>query len=219
MNRAAFFDVDNTLVTLTSMFSFLRYDVLASGRPLSDYQRAMDDLRAFKAAGASREEANRRFYRQFARRSVDEVMTRGAEWFRAECAFDPEVLAALGEHSRAGDLVVLVSGSFPPCLRPIADHVRADGVLCSHPETVAGRYVGTLFSPMIGERKAVAIQAEAAARNIDLSASYAYGDHGSDLPMLRLVGHPVVVGDDPEMTELAIRHGWSRMAQGVDRAS
>ena len=34
---------------------------------------------------------------------------------------------------------------------------------------------------------------------IDLAASYAYSDSESDLPMLRAVGHPVVVNPDAEL--------------------
>ena len=43
---------------------------------------------------------------------------------------------------------------------------------------------------------------------IDLAASFAYSDSESDLPMLRAVGHPVVVNPDPELARIAAEEGW-----------
>ena len=43
---------------------------------------------------------------------------------------------------------------------------------------------------------------------IDLAASYAYSDSESDLPMLRLVGHPVAVNPDGELGRVAAAEGW-----------
>ncbi len=43
---------------------------------------------------------------------------------------------------------------------------------------------------------------------IDLDASYAYSDSESDLPMLRAVGHPVVVNPDAELRRIAREEGW-----------
>ena len=45
----------------------------------------------------------------------------------------------------------------------------------------------------------MAMRELAAAEGIDLAASYAYSDSESDLPMLRTVGHPVVVNPDAEL--------------------
>ncbi|MBX6766741.1 MAG: HAD-IB family hydrolase [Actinomadura rubrobrunea] len=201
LRRAAFFDVDETLINVTSIFSFLRYDMAVRGRPAADFRRAMDELAELRAAGASRVETNRAFYRNFAGRDVREVARRGREWFnrcRAEGGlFNEEVLATLRWHSAEGHLIVLVSGSFPACLEPIADFVSADLVLCSRPEIRDGRYTGELAEPMIGERKRQAVIRAAGERGIALDRSYAYGDNISDLPLLESVGHPVVVGGDP----------------------
>jgi phosphoserine phosphatase len=43
------------------------------------------------------------------------------------------------------------------------------------------------------------------------AGSYAYGDHISDLPLLSLVGHPVVVGAEGALGGYARRHGWDRL--------
>jgi hypothetical protein len=38
--------------------------------------------------------------------------------------------------------------------------------------------------------------------------SYAYSDSESDLPMLRIVGHPVAVNPDQELARVARKEGW-----------
>src|SRR5262249_38770006 len=58
------------------------------------------------------------------------------------------------------------------------------------------------------DAKAEAMTALAAEHGFDLQASYAYSDSASDLPMLSIVGHPVVVNPDAELTRMAREHGW-----------
>jgi HAD superfamily phosphoserine phosphatase-like hydrolase len=121
------------------------------------------------------------------------------------------VLRAFRRHAVRRDLTILVSGSFGACLDPIARYLRADGLICSRPSVRDGCYTGTIDTPMVGSAKAAAVLAEAAARRIDLAASSAYGDDASDLPVLALVGNPVVVGDDPVLAVHALQNGWRRL--------
>lgn len=212
---AALFDVDETLVVLRSMLRFLAYQRAAAGRPAAEYELVERRMRSMVAAGVPREEVNRAYYRLFAGHRVSDLMALGEQWFAAEQArgevFHPAAYQALRGHARDGHLTVLVSGSLPACLVPIARAAGADLTLCTEQEVRAGRYTGELVTPMIGEHKATAVRALAAERGLDLAGSYAYGDHPSDLPMLELVGCPVVVGGDPEMVGTAARRGWARL--------
>jgi HAD superfamily hydrolase (TIGR01490 family) len=212
---AAFFDVDDTLIAVKSIFRFLAYDLAQRNRPPQEYADAMQQIGSLHAAGVSREDVNRAYFTLWTGLSERETAEHGRRWFESERdggeLFHPEVLAAFRRHAQAGHRTVLVSGSFPACLDPIAAFLNADAVLCSRPEVRDGRYTGRLDVPMIGAAKAAAIRAYGQIHGIDLSASYAYGDHSSDLRVLTLVGEPVVVGDDPILTENAIRLGWSRL--------
>jgi phosphoserine phosphatase len=73
-----------------------------------------------------------------------------------------------------------------------------DGVFTGEP---AGLFI-------YGAGKARAIEQLAAKEGIDLRQSYAYSDSASDLPMLRLVGHPVAVNPDAELLSVAREQGW-----------
>jgi HAD superfamily hydrolase (TIGR01490 family) len=216
MCTAAFFDVDETLVSVKTIFRFLAYHLAARGRPPEDYHRARQRLRAMSEQGTSRAETLAAYFELFAGEDAAVVAGDGTRWFAAELArgglFNEPVLDRLRRHAAADELTVLVSGSFPACLDPIAEFVGPDLVLCSRPQIVDGRYTGAIAVPMIGAAKADAVRHIAAVRGISLGASFAYGDHASDLPLLELVGNPVVVGDDATLAARADQHGWSRLA-------
>jgi HAD superfamily hydrolase (TIGR01490 family) len=211
--RAAFFDVDETLTTVVSMISFLRFELAARGLPASAFDEAMARL-AQARSGGRREEAALLYYRNYAGRPAAELAERGREWFAGELAtgtlFHERTLAAFREHRRRGDLTVLVSGSFPPCLDPIAEFLDADLLICTRPTVVDGGYTGEIPHPMIGDHKAVALAELARTHRLDLTQAWAYGDHSSDLPLLEAVGNPVVVAnaDQPLVTH-ARSNGWT----------
>jgi HAD superfamily hydrolase (TIGR01490 family) len=212
--KAAFFDVDDTLVGIKTLFRFWEFHVGAAGPERAEYERTRKLMRALP----SRADALALYCTLLAGHEVESVAAAGRRWFAEERArgpvFHDAVENRLRAHAAAGDTVVLVSGSFPACLEPIADHVGADVLLCSRPEVLDGCYTGALATPMVGDAKVTAVRAEAAARGLDLAASAAYGDHASDLALLRLTGSPVVVGEDPVLTAAAARHGWPRLPIG-----
>jgi phosphoserine phosphatase len=77
---------------------------------------------------------------------------------------------------------------------------------------IDGVYTGREGGPFnYREGKAQAIRELAEREGIDLGASYAYSDSESDLPMLRLVGHPVAVNPDAELARTAREEGWEIM--------
>jgi len=207
MRTGAFFDVDDTLIAVPSVFRFLAHRL--RDRPGSEYAAAYERVRAARVGG--RGAALVEYYRNFAGADVAEVAEQGRRWFAEELAAGPfhePVLERFRAHRAAGELTVLVSGSFPACLDPIAEHVGADLLVCTLPEVRDGRYTGAVATPMIGAAKAAAVLGIADRLDVDLAGSSAYGDHSSDLPVLDLVGHPVVVGDDPDLVGHATRQGW-----------
>ncbi|HEX3781638.1 MAG TPA: HAD-IB family hydrolase [Pseudonocardiaceae bacterium] len=216
-SRAAFFDLDGTLTTVTSIFRFLAFDLAHRGRPESDYADAMAALAASKARGATREATNRAFYRNFAGRPIAELLAVGERWFHTEQAagslWRPEALAALREHQAAGELTVLVSGSFTPCVLPIVRFLGLDLARCTELVVRTGVCTGEVAVPMVGEHKARAVRELARANGLRLADCTGYGDDASDLPVLRLLGKAVVVGDDPLLLANGGRPGWRRLEE------
>ncbi|MDT0269239.1 HAD-IB family hydrolase [Streptomyces sp. DSM 44915] len=216
-----FSDVDETLITVKSMFDFLHYQLVrrqgAAGE--REYDRIMAEITRRATGGVPRAEINRFYYQQYAGESVSTIERLAADWFAERAAapgdfwIDP-TRRALRAHRAAGATLVLVSGSFPPVLAPLAREVAADTVLCTRPTTERGRYTGEVVTPVIGEGKRAAVAAELAARpDVDPADCWGYGDHVSDLPMLELVGRPVVVGSDNELRARLERRSASRAAR------
>ena len=63
---AAFFDVDETVIRVKSMFDFLRYWMACAGDDGSGYHAVVAEVQALAARDVSRAEINRRYYRQLA---------------------------------------------------------------------------------------------------------------------------------------------------------
>ncbi|WP_059012655.1 HAD family hydrolase [Streptomyces specialis] len=211
--RAAFFDVDETLLNVKSMFHFLRYWMARHGDDGSGHDAVMAEVRAQAAGGVPRTEINRRYYRRFAGVEHRELADAGREWYEEYRASRTAVVvsawAAASRHRNAGDTVVLVSGSFRGLLEPMADDLGADVILCSEPIVGPdGRLTGEIQRPMIGENKAAAVRATMARLGLGPDDCTCYGDHSSDLDMLMAVGNPVVVGADPVLIGQAQTLDW-----------
>jgi HAD superfamily hydrolase (TIGR01490 family) len=206
--RVAFFDVDETLITVKGMLSFLEFHLDAPDR----YRQIADRLHRLAADGVPRGESNRLYYEVFAGQRETEVAASGRRWFQREMVggalFHGELVRVLRRLQAAGTTIVLVSGSFSACLDPIAEHLGADQVLGTVPEVRAGRYTGRVVRTVIGEGKATAARALLAEFGVDGRLCVAYGDHSSDLPMLLAVGHAGVVGQDPVLLAHAAERGW-----------
>jgi HAD superfamily hydrolase (TIGR01490 family) len=122
----------------------------------------------------------------------------------------PQVLALAYEHQDAGRRVYIATAASQELASILAQVLSLDGGIGSQFSAVEdGMYTGEPTGLFIyGAGKAQAIEQLAAREGIDLSASYAYSDSESDLPMLRLVGHPVVVNPDAELYRIAREEGW-----------
>ncbi|WP_405577980.1 HAD family hydrolase [Streptomyces sp. NBC_01190] len=214
--RAAFFDVDETLIGIKSMFDFLEFYLERRGEPPATYRRLAAELHAMAAAGRPRREVNRQYYRFYAGHSASGLARLGREWFGRRLAagglFTAEPAARLAAHVRGGDFVMLLSGSFSACLDPIADHLGAHAALGTRPLIRGGDLTGEVLTPMIGPVKGRAARAAMAVGGLDPAVCAAYGDHSSDLDLLRSVARPVVVGDDPVLAEYVNRDGWERIS-------
>ncbi|HVL99924.1 MAG TPA: HAD family hydrolase [Egibacteraceae bacterium] len=212
--QAAFFDLDKTVVARSSTLAFGRE--LYRERmitPAVVIKGAYAQL-AYSLLGANDERMER------ARIALLEL-TKGWEAERLQRlvretlqeVIDPliyeEALELFEEHRRAGRDLYLVSSSGIEVVRPLAEYLGVPHVLATTAGIDAeGRYDGTLEFYCFGEHKATALREEAAARGIDLAASYAYSDSVTDVPMLSAVGHPVAVNADRELRAVAAERGW-----------
>jgi HAD superfamily hydrolase (TIGR01490 family) len=119
-----------------------------------------------------------------------------------------EAAALIDEHLLAGRDVVLVSASGEEIVRPIGDQLGIRDIIATRMGVKDGRYSGDVDFYNAGPNKAAAVRDMAAARGWDLSASYAYSDSMSDLPLLETVGHPTAVNAGRALRKVAIERSW-----------
>lgn len=214
--RFAFFDVDETLIDMKSMFSFRAWYYAerhgAIGGAIADWI-AQRRLRRLLAQGRERSDVNRAYYRAFRGHERGELAASARRWF-AQASRQPgfyiaPVLCALQRHRADGIEPVFVSGSALEIIEPLADALDVRHLLVNRMAVEQERYTGELLAPQtIGTGKREAVQAFLAAHGADGAQCYGYGDHLSDLPLLEAVGHPTVVAHDRAMAELANARGW-----------
>jgi len=121
----------------------------------------------------------------------------------------PQMLRVAYEHQDAGRAVYICTAAAHELAEALAYVLAFDGGIGARSEIRDGVYTGRPFGPFTyREGKAQAIRQLAEEQGIDLSASWAYSDSESDLPMLRAVGHPVVVNPDAELARIAREEGW-----------
>ena len=124
----------------------------------------------------------------------------------------PQMLEVAHAHQDVGRPVYICTAASQEMADMLAHVLSFDGAVGARSEIVDGRYTGRPAGPFTyREGKAQALRELAEAQGIDLAASYAYSDSESDLPMLRAVGHPVVVNPDAALARAAREEGWEIM--------
>jgi HAD superfamily hydrolase (TIGR01490 family) len=102
-----------------------------------------------------------------------------------------------------------VSGATGLVVRPIARQMGIEHTLCTRLEIADGRYTGRAVEPICFEAgKIYWLERFIAEHGVDLAKSYFYTDSVTDLPLLDLVGHPVVTNPDPLLYRTAVRRCW-----------
>jgi putative phosphoserine phosphatase / 1-acylglycerol-3-phosphate O-acyltransferase len=114
-------------------------------------------------------------------------------------------------HLERGHRVELVTGTLAPLARAIAHHLP-NGVNVQATELAIkdGRFTGRLFGAHLSfDEKERSIRQAAAAFDIALARSFAYGNEMSDVAMLKTVGHPVAVNLSSRLKRKAQKRGWT----------
>jgi HAD superfamily hydrolase (TIGR01490 family) len=133
----------------------------------------------------------------FAGRSESATSSEAAELFQTALlpSIYPEAEERVRWHLGQGHLVALVSGSTKFVLDPLAEHLGVKHLLCTQLEAIEGVFTGRVVQLI--EREL-----------LDLARCWFYTDSITDLPLLDLVGHPVIVNPDPLLYRKALQRHW-----------
>ena len=227
--RAAFFDVDNTLIRGSTIY-FLGRGMYQRGYfTKKDISRFVLANLRFRLTGKENKEEIARFQTAatdfIGGHNVNEIQT------IAEQIYDEFVSPAMWQgtidiaqnHIANGVEVYLVTAAPEDMAVLIAKRLGLTGALGSKAEIKDGLYTGQMNGPLLhGKEKAVAVRELAEKKGFDLKDCFAYSDSSNDLPLLQCVGHPSAINPDALLGLRAMAEGWPihdfRRARFIGRA-
>lgn len=122
----------------------------------------------------------------------------------------PQAVERINFHKKNGHEIVLVSKSCKFLIDVIKEYLQIPLAIATELEVKNGILTGKIKGNIIhDEEKVRVIQRMALKKGWNLKESYAYGDHFSDLPLLRIVGHPAVVNPDKKLEKEAKKNNWT----------
>lgn len=211
---AVFIDLDGTLIPGSANIPLAVGAFKAGLVPYRDL--AVDLLRnaSFIFTGATDDRAAKvrerilRAVKGFPAKQLEEI----ADSFVGKLAatIRPEMKAVIDEHRAQGHALILISASPTEIVARFAAAAGMDlGVGTEGERDEEGRYTGRLAGPFCYREGKVDVIAQLASqRGYDLSKSYAYTDSASDMPMLEVVGNPIVVNPEQGLRAVATTRGW-----------
>lgn len=207
---AAFFDLDNTLLPgAPSEVRFFRFLWRLGVVGWSEVAASLAWWLRHGAACSLHPLRERKLY--LAGKQANIIEPLGQEFCRRELSprVAPEGRAALDRHRRAGHVIVLITGSLDFLVEPIAASLQVGRCLAARLEQDGGTYTGRVVAPLpYGDGKRQLVMELARQLQVDLDASYAYGDSPGDLEILATVGHPMVINPIRGMASVAKTNGW-----------
>ena len=210
---AAFFDLDKTLMAGSSGVFFARaaYEsgMISRSRLVKDLY---ENIR-FRLLGSTDDRADD--VRKRVGEMIAGVRVRDLERLSPRVLAGvlprlyPQMLERAYAHQDDGMPVYILTAASQEMADLLAHVLAFDGGLGSRSEVIDGRYTGRPAGPFnYREGKVLAMREVSALEHIALERSYAYSDSESDLPMLRAVGHAVVVNPDATLRRIALQEGW-----------
>ena len=198
----ALFDFDGTLIPGDSVTYYLRFarkkravtmrEFFIALRAAALYcMKRMSDADSKSAALAFRKRHDSQYLDRLDREFVEQILL-------------PKVYAEaknrIALHRREGKILEMVSASTENYMRFAAEALGFDALLATPIEPD-----GAIRRNCKGETKVRRVEAWLAEKSLtaDFVSSCAYSDSKSDLPMLRLVGHPVQVNPRKKLRKLA----------------
>lgn len=211
MRRAAFFDMDRTLVRVNTARLYARWlarrgearrrDVARFGLWLARYHLGVIDAAAIA----------RRLALPFAGRHEAPFAAEVERWVREEVLSQiaPAAVAEVERRRSEGWVPVLLTSSTVYSAAPVARAAGIEHVLASRLDVEGGVFTGRIVEPFCYAAGKVSIAERwAAEHEVELGESAFFTDSISDLAMLERVGAPVVVNPDPRLRWVARQRRW-----------
>jgi len=207
----AFFDMDKTLIAENSGSLYMKYRYQRGEIGTVDLIRGLGSYLQYKLGMLDIKNWTETMMLQFRGQRESDLEAEAIAWVKemVVATIYPEARRLVAEHKARGDVVAIVSGASRFVVRPIADQLGIEHMLYTRLEVENGVFTGRVVEPICFEEGKIHwLQEFIEEHGIDLAKSYFYTDSVTDLPLLDLVGHPVVTNPDPLLYREAVRRCW-----------
>lgn len=215
----AFFDLDGTLIAGYSILA-LALETARAGLGRGELRQSLKMLRDAlgqrqRESGGNYHKLVRRLSRALAGVSEDSLRQLGELACQRHLARSlyREAISLVEAHRAAGHKLVIVTAASHYQVEPIARLLGIEEICCTRLEVLEGRFTGKVISPMCyGEGKALAARRVARRHHTGLDKCWFYTDSSADLPLLKLVGHPVAVNPSDSLGAHARNQRWPQLS-------
>ncbi|WP_340121318.1 HAD family hydrolase [Methylobacter svalbardensis] len=208
----AIFDLDNTLIADDSDYlwgQFLvdqgivdkSYYESANAKFYDDYKQGTLDIAQFlrfslKPLADNNPEQLYQWRAQFIEQAIRPLLLTPAQQL-------------IDKHRNRGDTLLVITATNRFVTEPIVQLYGIENLLATTPEFIDGRYTGGFNGiPCFREGKVKLLEAWLTDSSETMQDSWFYSDSHNDLPLLKLVDHPVAVDPDEKLAEFADAANW-----------
>ncbi len=211
--KAAFFDLDRTLITVSSGHLWFRRERAQGRLSLSQAMEAGLWGLLYNAGLMQSHNGLERAVQGLTGQSEAEMIARSRTFYDEEIAHTvaPGAHEVLAAHRAQGDLLVLLTSSTHYVADCIREDLQLDDALAMRLQASKGLFTGRIDQLCFGAAKVDIAKRWAGERHIELSDCSFYSDSYTDLPMLEQVGTPIAVHPDRRLLKVARKRGWAVM--------
>lgn len=210
--NAALFDMDRTLVRKETASLYVKYQREIGEARRRDLVRVAYWVAQYTLGVIDAPEVAGRVASVLAGVPAATLSLRCDDWFRR--FVEPHVSdfgrRTVERHRDRGDLLAIVTAASSYTAEPLARRLGIPHVVASELEVDAtGHFTGRFVPPLaIGEGKVVRARRFAAEQGFELAEATFYSDSFTDVPLLEVVGTPIVVNPDLRLRRHAKKRGW-----------
>jgi HAD superfamily hydrolase (TIGR01490 family) len=214
MNKAAFYDLDGTLLScnLVTMYAYYARNDRSPVKSVYQFMKVLLSVPfLFGLDLYSRSLFNVISFRAYRGMHRDRLIGLADDLFEVTLkpSIFPYAQALIDTTKNLGYRNVLVTGTLDFTIRPIALHFGIDEVICNRLEFRNHVATGRVLPKLLAENeKARSIREYAARENIDLQCSCAFSDSSADVPLLSAVGYPVATNPTRRLRRIAQKNDW-----------
>ncbi len=216
LKKAVFIDIDHTLIRGTAINLLISYAFKRGIVPSSLLIRAFFwylqyKFNIIKNFNHIIDKTDSLIGKVFSQMTADELLAVFAECFdqRIKPRIYPDSSTFLNSFRKEGFAIYFVSSTLEPLAKLLRDHYGFGEVIASKLEIKNKHFTGHIEGTICyGPEKCRQIKVVAKKDGISLADSFAFSDHISDMPMLEMVGHPVVINPSKALRKLAKAKKW-----------